>query len=122
MTMSSLSLIDRLGGRAGVQRAVIGLYERILDDTELAGYFDDVDMTTLRTHMVDFLIAALTGAAHGYSGRPLDQAHEDLGVTDAAFDRIVFHLSAVLAEVGAERDIVEQVVELLSPLRPMVVR
>jgi hemoglobin len=120
--MSSLSLVDRLGGRAGLRSAVIDLYERILDDAELISYFDDVDLHSLRTHMVDFLIAALTGAPDGYSGRPLEEAHGELGITDAAFDRVVFHLCAVLADAGVERDEVDQVISLLAPLRPLIVR
>ena len=120
--MSSVSLVDRLGGRSGLHVAVVDLYERIVDDEQIAGYFDDVDLSSLRTHMVDFLIAALSGAVDGYHGRPLDQAHTGLGITDDAFDRVVAHLHEVLVDASAGADDIDQVIERLAPLRELVVR
>jgi hemoglobin len=119
--MHSRSLIDRLGGKAGVSSAVANLYERLLEDADVAPYFDDVNLPALRTHMVDFLIAAITGSETGYAGRPLDEAHRGLGVTDLAFDRVVGHLTAVLEDAGTDDATVGQVVEQLTPLRAQVV-
>jgi hemoglobin len=119
--MHSHSLIDVLGGKPGVSAAVASLYERLLEDAEVAPYFDDVNLPALRTHMVDFLIAAITGSETGYAGRPLDTAHRGLGVTDVAFDRVVLHLTEVLDAGGVDDGAVAQVVEQLSPLRPQIV-
>jgi hemoglobin len=119
--MSTRSLIDRLGGKDGVTSAVTRLYERLLDDEEVASYFDDVNLPALRTHMVDFLVAALTGSATGYAGRPLDEAHRGLGITDDAFSRVVLHLTEVLDAGGVDDATIGQVVEQLAPLRSHVV-
>jgi hemoglobin len=119
--MHSLSLVDRLGGRAGVTAAVLALYERLLDDEDVAPYFDDIDLPALRTHMVDFLIAALTGSADGYGGRLLDLAHRGLGVTNDAFDRVVHHLSEVLDLLGVDPSGTAEVAKHLAPLRVHIV-
>ena len=115
------SLVDRLGGRDGVSRAVYALYDRLANDDATAGYFEDVKLTDLRAHMTDFLLAALTGRDGVYRGRPLDQAHRGVGVTDLAFDRTVHHLVAVLTEAGVVEPDVTTIVDQLAPLRSLVV-
>ncbi len=119
--MSPVSLVDKLGGPPGVQSAVIDLYERLLDDHDISDYFDDVNLLALRVHMVDFLIAALSGAQHGYHGRPLDEAHRGLGITDTAFDHVVGHLRDVLIDASVDREVADHVVDRLAPLRQIIV-
>jgi hemoglobin len=111
----------RLGGRDGVSTAVHQLYDRILGDDEVASYFDDVNLPNLRAHMIDFLVAAVTGADAGYQRRPLDSAHRGLGITDTAFDRVVAHLGQVLTDLDIDESSVQDVVARLAPLRSSIV-
>lgn len=119
--MNAHSIIGNFGGKAGVSDAVAMLYERLLDDAEVAPYFDDVDLPALRNHMVDFLVAALSGSSAEYSGRPLDEAHRGLAVTDEAFDHVVGHLIAVLNQSGVDAGSVVTLIDRVAPLRSQVV-
>ena len=119
--VSEAVLMWSLGGRAGISAAVYKLYERVENDEQLSPYFRDVNLVDLRAHMVDFLIAALTGADHVYRGRPLEVAHADMSVTDSAFDRVVIHLQNVLAEHHVDGEAIAQVAARLAPLRSRVV-
>ena len=101
--------------------AVYRLYDRVLGDEDVSFYFDEVNLPNLRAHMIDFLIAALTGADGGYHGRPLDIAHQGLGITGNAFDRVVEHLAAVLIELGVDGPASDAVVARLAPLRSSIV-
>jgi hemoglobin len=93
--------VDRNGGTAVITRAVGLFYDRMLADPSLAGWFEGVDMTALRTHQRAFLIAAL-GGPDAYGGRDLRSAHAGLGIDDTAYDAALVHLVAALAEAGVD--------------------
>jgi hemoglobin len=100
-----VSIYERLGEQRGIRAAVDDFYERVLADPELVSYFDDVDMSRLRAHQTKLLVQ-VTGGPVEYDGRGLAVAHGDLDVTPGAFDRVVGHLVATLAELGVQdRDI-----------------
>ena len=56
------ALFERLGGSASIDIAVDQFYERLLDDPELAPFFEDVPMGRQRAHQKAFLTMALGGA------------------------------------------------------------
>lgn len=119
--MTPHPLLDRLGGREGLASTVGALYERILDDPDVASYFDDVDLPRLRLHMIDFLLVAVSDELPTWRGQALDDAHRGVGVTNHAFDRVIGHLATVLGEAGADAESIEQVLARIAPLRPLVV-
>lgn len=120
MTISSPTLYESLGAEDGIGAAVSAFYERVLADPELAGYFEGVDMFTLRRHQTDMLVTA-TGGPQQYTGQDMAEAHEGLQITDAAFDKVVGHLGATLVAAGASDDAIAAVVAALSPLRSSIV-
>jgi hemoglobin len=67
-----------------------------------------------------FLAAAL-GGPHLYRGRDMRSAHAGLGVTPEAWDRTVRHIVGVLADLGVERGLADQVIGHLAPLRGQIV-
>jgi hemoglobin len=100
------SLYERIQYAGGLRRLVESLYPRVLADPSLGCYFkhlDDQHLKGLRWHMLT-LLAVVTGGPSRYQGRDLHQAHADLHITGAAFDRVVGHLQATLQElqVGGE--------------------
>lgn len=114
------TLFDRLKGQDGIAEAVREFYTRVLDDPQLAHYFDGVAMWRLQRHMVAFLVQA-TGGPAAYDGKEMADAHAHLGVTGRDFDRVVRHLVETLTDAGiAPRD-VDEVVGALAPVRPFVV-
>jgi truncated hemoglobin YjbI len=48
-------------------------------------------------------------------------AHRDLGITDAQFDRAAAHLSGALDELGVPRPLAGQVIAIVAKLRGAVV-
>ena len=115
-----MSIYDELGGADGVAAAVDEFYRRVLDDHSLAPYFEGVDLGRLRSHQRAFIAAALDGP-EGYEGRDMATAHESLGVTDAAFERVVGHLTATLDHLGATPDAIAEVGTRLAPLQAEIV-
>lgn len=118
---TSATLFDTLGGTAGLTAAVDEFYRRVVADSALAPWFDDVDMATLRRHQVLFLSAA-TGGPQTYDGREMHLAHEGLEVTDAAFDRVAGHLKDTLESLGVDQDTVQTVLGAVGPLRGPIVQ
>jgi hemoglobin len=94
-------LYERVGYAGGLHRLAAGLYERVLDDPALMGYFEHMTghgMKWLRWHLLTFL-AVVTDGPHQYAGRDLRAAHTHLHITGAAFDRLCAHLRATMATV-----------------------
>jgi hemoglobin len=79
------------------------LYDRLLDDPELAPFFEAVDIDRLREHVADFL-SVLTGGPDMYRGRDLREAHSDYRITAAHFEMVMAHIAAAIR--GYEADVV----------------
>jgi len=120
LTSPTPTIFQALGAEDGITNAVNQFYERVVADPELAPYFKDVDMISLRRHQTAMLIAA-TGGPQKYAGQDMAEAHQGLDITDAAFNKVVGHLGDTLQAVGADAQTIGAVVEALSPLRPAIV-
>ena len=120
MTSSTPTLYQALGAEDGIRGAVDAFYERVVADPELAPYFADVDMISLRRHQTDMLVTA-TGGPRTYTGQDMAEAHSGLDITDGAFNKVVGHLGATLQAAGADEQTIGSVVEALSPLRSAIV-
>ena len=79
------------------------LYDRLLDDPELAPFFKSVDIDRLREHVADFL-SVLTGGPDMYRGRDLGEAHRDYRITAAHFEMVMAHIAAAATELEIEPD------------------
>jgi hemoglobin len=114
------SLYALVGGGPAVTAAVDGLYERILDDPELAPYFAGVGIDQLKAHQRAFITTAL-GGPERYAGHPLVEAHHHLQITDAAFTNVVGHLSEVLSTLGVRDETIDAIAGALAPLKTQIV-
>jgi hemoglobin len=114
------SVYEEIGGAAAVAAAVDGLYERILGDPVLGGWFTGVEMGRQKRHMRAFMATAL-GGAEVYAGRDMGAAHAGLRITDEAFDRVVGHLVDTLTSLGVPADTIAAIGAKLAPLRAQVV-
>jgi hemoglobin len=116
------TLYERLGGEAAVQAAVVGMYERIMADAELAGFFAGLDMEAQIKKQVAFMMVAF-GGPDQYSGRQLRVAHAPLikrGLTDRHFDAVAAHLAATLTELGVDAETSSEVLSLVGGTRASV--
>ncbi|MDL9979166.1 group I truncated hemoglobin [Microbacterium sp. ASV49] len=114
-------IYDELGGADGLRTAVSVMYGRVTTDDELAHWFADIDVDRLKAHQRAFLAAAF-GGPQLFGGRALAQAHSDLEITDAAFDRIVGTLMTALADLGVSNEAVIAVGQRLETTRADIVR
>jgi len=120
MSEASQTVYEALGADIGIRKAVDDFYARVVADPQLQPFFADVDMTTLRRHQVDMLVAA-TGGPRQYDGRDMAAAHAGKGITSAAFGRVVGHLVATLESLGVDGQTVDSVVATLAPLESSIV-
>ena len=114
------SVYEQIGGAGAVDAAVERLYERILADPDIRGYYAHTDLSRLKAHQRAFLIAAL-GGPDTYTGLTIREAHAGRGVTEAAFEGVVAHLVATLEELAVPTDLIPQIVAALAPLKSDIV-
>jgi len=118
--MTEPSLYERVGGEHAVKPAVALFYQRVLEDPELSGYFEGIDMPRLRAHQRAFVTAAL-GGPELFVGRSLHDAHAGLRIDDRAFDAVVDHLVCALRDLGVDDETAAEVAERLEPMRSEIV-
>jgi hemoglobin len=90
-------LFEQLGGVDGVEQIVRVMYDRVLQDPELAPLFANADLERLRRMQFQFVAAALGGPVV-YTGQELRKAHARVGVTDHAFAKFCGHLADAMDE------------------------
>lgn len=115
-----MSYFEELGGTPTVKEAVDRFYRLVLDDGDLAGYFDGVDLPQLKAHQVK-LISHVLGGPNEYGGRDLAEAHGHLGVTEAHYQKVGTYLTGVLTEMGAREEIVTAVGTTLASVAPQII-
>ncbi|HET9021646.1 MAG TPA: group 1 truncated hemoglobin [Ornithinibacter sp.] len=111
---------ERIGGAPAVAAVVDELYKRVTTDPLVGHYFEGIDLPRLKRHMV-LMLTSVLGGPDDYDGRPLDEAHQPLGITDEDYARVGEHLMAILAEAGAPEDVQGDVAGVLGAVRPQVV-
>ena len=79
------------------------LYDKLLEDPELAPFFVDVDIDALREHVADFL-GVVTDGPNIYRGRDIRDAHAAYHITHAHFDRLLTHIFAAAHEESLEEE------------------
>ncbi|MFC7080788.1 group I truncated hemoglobin [Halorussus caseinilyticus] len=116
----SESLYERLGGRDEISAVVGDFYDRVLGDDRVSHFFEDADVSALRSHQTQFLAAA-TGGSDGYDGADLSSAHAHLDIDRRDFGIVADHLDAALAEFDAPAADREEVVAAVAELEPAIV-
>ena len=77
-------------------------------------------MADLRRLLIEQICAA-TGGPCEYTGRPMEEAHSGLNLTDADFDAFVEDLVRAMDSQKVPKDLQKQLLGLLGPMRPQVV-
>jgi hemoglobin len=119
-TRGAVSDYEIIGGGSAVSAVVNDFYWRVLGDTQLAPYFDEVNLARLKRHQV-LLVTKLLGGPDNYTGRPLDEAHDGLGITHDDLAAVISHLAAAMKAAGAADDIVLRAVAGVAANEPDIV-
>jgi hemoglobin len=113
------SIYEQLGGAPAIQAAVEDFYRRVLQDEELAPYFEDIDMDKQMAKQAGFL-TMVTGGPNHYTGRDMRTAHAHLvtrGIGDRHVDLVIKHLGDTLTGLGVAPELVQQVAAVAESVR-----
>ena len=114
-------LLDRLGGQAALKGVVYEFYGRMLEDEDLAPFFQYTDLNKLRDHQYKFMEIAFTGIPPDMDvAAYLGEKHERLfekGLNAQHFDLVAGHLVATLQHLHVKQDVIDDVVATIGPLR-----
>lgn len=113
-------LFDRLGGKGAVEAVIDDFLGRVAGDDTINSGFAVGHVPRLRQRLVE-LVCAATGGPCTYSGRPMDQAHAGMKITNAQFDALVGHLVATLDKFKVPATEKGELLALLGPMRSSIV-
>lgn len=110
------SLYEEIGGAAAVEAAVDIFYRKVLTDTAISHFFEDVDMERQRSKQKAFLTMAF-GGPNDYSGADMRKAHAHLkikGLATRHFTAVAGHLKGTLEELKVPSNLIDQVMAIAA--------
>jgi hemoglobin len=119
-TAAEPTIYEAIGGDTALAAVVDDLYDRVLADPELAGFFAGTNMTRLKGRQVEFFSAALGGPLP-YSGASMRDAHRGRAIGQRQFDLVAGHLVAALTAAGVPDETITQIVAAIAPLADEIV-
>lgn len=114
-TRPNQSVYDEIGGREAVDAVVSDFYDRVLDDDQLVGFFEGMDMAELHAHQVQF-ISAVAGGPVSYTGAEMRESHAYLDIEQDDFDAVATYLDTALHENGVCDENVEAIMSEVAAL------
>ena len=113
------TLFERLGGQGAIDAFVPALYERVLADDRIKGFFDGVNMDTQGAMLNAFLTMGF-GGPNNYNGKDLREGHKHVvvnGLNDSHFDALCEHINALLKEFNLPEDVISDTMAAAQGLR-----
>lgn len=113
------SLYERIGGKEAINTAVTIFYEKVLNDTRVKHFFDDVDMKHQIAKQKAFLTFAF-GGPNKYDGKKMTLAHShlvDRGLNDQHVDVIIELLGCTLKELNISDSDISEVATIAESVR-----
>ena len=111
-----MTLYERLGGEAAVNKAVDIFYGKVLADDRINGFFENLDMVAQANKQKAFLTMAF-GGPHNYSGKDMRTGHAHLALTEEHFQAVVENLAATLTELGARAADIAEVAAIANSVK-----
>ena len=118
---ASTTLYERLGGKSSIDAVVENLLYRIADDPEIVVFFANTNIDFFAASLANQLCDISNGPCH-YDGPPMDRAHQNMGLTDAHFNRLVEHLDAAMQAQGIPLGARNELLGRLAPMHADVMR
>lgn len=107
-------------GIEGVNRIVDGMLDRSVADPRTAGVFAATDMVRLRRTLKEQFCYILNGGC-AYTGRSMQDAHDDIGLQPADMGALVEHLQTAMEAEGVPFRTQNRFLAKLAPMRRDVV-
>ena len=115
---------ERVGGAEAVKAVLDRFYEGVLDEPQLAGFFDNADVDDIKPHLAGVLKIVLGGPGADSKldlGGYLTNAHSGLGISESDYALTGEVLMDVLKEFDVPDDIVETIADALATVQQFVV-
>lgn len=114
------AMFEAFHGQDGINRIVDGMLDRSVADARIAAVFERTDMVRLRRTLKE-QFAYLLGGPSPYTGRSMQDAHDDLGLQPADMGALVEHLQAAMAAEGVPFHTQNRFLAKLAPMKRDVV-
>jgi hemoglobin len=115
-----MTIYESIGGEPALVAVVDDLYERILADPRLSGFFAGASMSRLKGRQVEFFGEAL-GGPMTYQGASMRQAHVGRGIEQEHFELVAGYLADSLRAAGVPDPTVSQILGVVAPLAGEIV-
>ena len=116
----SQSVYEQLGGFSEVRKIVSEFYDRVLEEDEVARFFQNTDMASLIDHQTKFW-ATILGGPVSYSEEQLTAVHANMGVEDDHFDLVCELVVETLEDHDVAPDQIERIAKTLRDYRFAIV-
>lgn len=114
------AMLEAFHGRAGSDRIVDGMLDRSIADPRIAEIFVATDMVRLRRTLKEQFCYILNGGC-AYTGRSMQDAHDDIGLQPADMGALVEHLQDAMEVEGVPFRAQNRFLAKLAPMRRDVV-
>lgn len=120
------SLYERLGGAYGIAGAVDDLVDRLYENEAanqnpaVQEFHEEGGQAGFKYLVTAWSIEA-TGGPEVYAGRDMDEAHQDLEVSEREFDIVYRQIEQSLNQVGVPEQETDEFMEIIESYRDMVV-
>ena len=114
------SLYARVGGLPAIKALIHGSVKRISRDSRVNEFFKGIDLDTLSEHFIQ-LACVGTGGPCKYEGKGMKEVHEDLHITNAAFDAVLEDIAFTLRDLKVHTAEQDEVLGLMNSMRKDVV-
>lgn len=120
-SVKTVTLFDKLGGKAGVNAAVDKFYEKVLADERVNAYFQSTNMAKQKAHQAAFMSFAF-GGPNDYKGKDMAAAHKHLmpHLEESHFNAIVKHFVATLEELEVPQEDIDAAVAVVATTKEAV--
>jgi hemoglobin len=110
------SLYEKIGGEKALDAAVEIFYSKVINDPDLAPFFDGISMERQRNMQKAFLTVAF-GGPNKYSGRGMRAAHARpvaIGLNEKHFDKVAEHLQRTLLELSVPYELIQEAITIAA--------
>ena len=114
------AMLDAFHGPQGSDRIVDGMLDRSIADPRTAEIFAATDMIRLRRTLKEQFCYILNGGC-AYTGRSMQDAHDDIGLQPADMGALVEHLQAAMDAEGVPFRTQNRFLAKLAPMRRDIV-
>jgi len=115
------TLFNRLGGAPAVRAVIAEFYDRLVNDDQLARFFEGVDISILKKHQFSIMQLAFTDSLRDVDVPALMiEKHQRLfamGMNEHHFDIVAGHLVLSMEHLGVSKKLIDEVISIIGPLR-----